>query len=462
MTTTLRNSSEPCLLPSTSTQPSASTGPRLELRCATHLRWVFPTRAVSTLRTGLTLGRDPDCDVTLPGAEISRRHAEIRIDGPVVAVFDCDSYNGLFVNGKRCRDSLLRCGDILRCGEWVAVVTAEHEPLRDFAEIAPGWFGGAKLVAAVGRVDQLPSDLPVIVQGETGTGKEGLAQALHGWSGRSGRLVAVNCAALPPQLAESELFGHRKGAFTGAEQARDGYFRAADEGTLFLDEVLEMPHQVQPKLLRAIEQREVVPLGQTRGIRVDVRLIAAAQGSLQTAVEKNVFRADLHARLDGLTIVLPPLRSRREDIVPTLFELLHRWAQGRAVPEFEPGAIEALCLYSWPKNTRELGQMAQRLLALHRSEGPVRRRDLPATIMSEPNSLDSERPPQPGGDPQDTVRPWRRTTDSDEFDALVGALRSHDGNVANAARSLGIHRARAYRLLAARPDFSLEALRTER
>ncbi len=202
MTVTLGNSSEPSRLLSTSTQPSASTVPRPELRRATHLRWVFPKCSLSALSSGVTVGRDEACDITLPGAEISRRHAEIRIDGPVVAVFDCGSFNGLFVNGRRCGDSLLRAGDVLRCGEWVAVVTVEHEPLRGFAEIAPGWFGGSTLATTVGRIDQLPADLPVIIQGETGTGKEGLAQALHGWSGRQGRFVAVICRVMPPGLTQ--------------------------------------------------------------------------------------------------------------------------------------------------------------------------------------------------------------------------------------------------------------------
>ena len=146
-------------------------------------------------------------------------------------------------------------------------------------EIAPGWYGGATLAAAIEPARHLPADLPIVVQGETGTGKEGMARAIHGWSGRDGPIVAVNCAALPSELAEAELFGYRKGAFTGAESSSPGLFRAADGGSLFLDEILELPLSLQPKLLRVLEDRRVRPLGETRDVadrRADHRRDAGA------------------------------------------------------------------------------------------------------------------------------------------------------------------------------------------
>ncbi|HZL18447.1 MAG TPA: sigma-54-dependent Fis family transcriptional regulator [Polyangia bacterium] len=209
------------------------------------------------------VGRDESCDTVLLGTEISRGHAEFWVDGPVLAVRDLESLNGVFVNGVRRADAPLLPGDVVRCGEWVGVVVAD-QGADLFGEIAPGWFGGSAFRAAVEPARRVAVDLPIIVQGETGTGKEGAARAFHAWSDRTGPFVAVNCAALPAQLAEAELFGYRKGAFTGADGASPGLFRAANGGTLFLDEVLDLPSAIQPKLLRVLEQREVLPLGETK------------------------------------------------------------------------------------------------------------------------------------------------------------------------------------------------------
>ena len=423
------------------------------------------------------VGRDETCDLPLPGSEISRRHAEFRVDGPVVAVRDLDSRNGLFVGGVRRTDAPLLLGDVVRCGEWIGVAVAEPDGAPGFQEIAAGWYGGATLAAAVEparrlAADPAAADLVFVVQGETGTGKEGVAHAIHAGSGRSGPFVAVNCAALPSELAEAELFGYRKGAFTGAHAASVGLFRAADGGSLFLDEILELPLALQPKLLRVLEERKVRALGETRDVAIDVRVIAATQEPLGEAVASRRFRADLQARLEGLTVVLPPLRERREDIVP-LFLQLAQSALGQAPPDpvalAEPKMIEALCLYDWPLNVRELVLCAKRLAGVHGGAGLWRRSHLPGRMLARMRSgvegasgpVDDPTAERPAAEGARAAEPQarRKTTDEAEFDALIAALRTHGGSVARAAQAIGVGRSRAYRLLSAHPDFSLEDIR---
>jgi len=324
-----------------------------------------------------------------------------------------------------------------------------------FAAIAPGWYGGAAMAAAMAHARRMAPDLAIVVQGETGTGKEGAARAIHDWSDRRGPFVAVNCAAMPAHLAEAELFGHRKGAFTGADKASPGLFRAAHQGTIFLDEILELPLPLQAKLLRVLEQREVLPIGETAPVAVDLRVVVATQEPLAAVVAERRFRADLQARLDGLTVVLPPLRARREDVVPLFLQLARQHGGGR-IPPLESRVAEALCLYDWPLNVRELLLLARRLLGVHGSEPMLKRSHLPERILARAiNEGDSD--PAPKRSP----RAWRKTDDEVEFESLVEALRAHQGSVARAAAAIGVNRARAYRLLSAHPDFSLDDVRGE-
>lgn len=419
------------------------------------MRWVFPAPIVMRLAGRQVVGRDESCDTVLTGGEISRRHAEFRVDGPVVAVRDLESRNGVFVNGVREDDAPLGPGDVVRCGEWIGVVVAEDADAPAFHQIAPGWYGGAALSEAAEPASRVVGDLPIIVQGETGTGKEGMAQAIHRWSGRTGPFVAVNCAALPAELAEAELFGHRKGAFTGADAASPGLFRAADRGTLFLDEILDLPVALQPKLLRVLEEKRVRGLGETRDVAVDVRFIAATQEPLSAAVAAKRFRADLLGRLDGLTVTLPPLRERREDVAPLFMTLLAAQRAGRSI-ELEAKLVESLCIYDWPLNVRELVLLVRRLLAVHGHERSLKKAHLPERMLSRRSD-----PGRPGAasDRGAGPRAWRRTDDASDFDALIDALRKHGGSVARAAEALGVNRARAYRLLSAHPDFSLDDVR---
>ena len=302
------------------------------------------------------------------------------------------------------------------------------------------------------------SDLPIILEGETGTGKEVVTRCIHQWSGRSGPLVGVNCAALPESLAEGELFGYRRGAFTGADKPSPGFFRSAEGGTLLLDEVTDLPLPLQAKLLRVLEEHEVQPLGEPRPIPIDVRVIVAGQQSLLEASRRGHFRPDLLARLDGLTVHLPPLRSRREDVPPLFSRFLTELGQG-CVPSVEIDFVERLCLHDWPFNVRELLLLVRRLMVLHAGESTWKVSYLPARIgdLLGPRTGAATAHPLPG--PQVSAV-TAGPVEPVELPALVTALRASGGNVARAAAMLGISRQRAYRLMEGQA-VDLEALRKQ-
>jgi two-component system, response regulator FlrC len=350
------------------------------------------------------------------------------------------------VNARGVEQAHLAAGDVVRLGGWVGVVTTHPGP---FVEIAPGLFGGGVLGEALAPLRKAAaSDLPVVLEGETGTGKEIVTRALHGWSGRPGPLVAVNCASLPEGLAEAELFGYRRGAFTGADRASPGFFRSAEGGTLLLDEVSDLPMPVQAKLLRVLEQREVQPLGETRAVPIDVRIVVAGQGSLAEAVDERRFRADLLARLEGVTVRLPPLRKRRDDVLPLFSRLLHENTEGRA-PAVEADLVERLVVHDWPFNVRELVLLVRRLLVLHGGETTLHARHLPERMGDSQPPLEA---------PARKSAPAATGGDNVELPALIVALRAAGGNVARASAMLGITRQRAYRLMEGNA-VDLEALR---
>jgi DNA-binding NtrC family response regulator len=395
------------------------------------------------------IGRDEDCAVRLAGNDVSRRHASLRRNGAELVISDLGSRNGVRVNGRLVASAHLGAGDVVRLGGWVGVVT---RLAGTFTELAPGLLGGAVLENAIAPLRKAaPSDLPIVLEGETGTGKEVVARALHDFSGRKGPLVAVNCASLPEGLAEAELFGYRRGAFTGADRASPGFFRSADGGTLFLDEVSDLPLSVQAKLLRVLEEREVQPLGETRTVPVDVRVVVASQGSLDEAVHEGRFRADLLARLEGVTVRLPPLRKRREDVPPLFSHFLKEQSQGRA-PAVEADFVERLLLHDWPFNVRELVLLVRRLLVLHGGESTLHAHHLPERM----GEAGSEPPPRKAAPPA----PASAGADAVELPALIAALRTAGGNVARASAILGITRQRAYRLMEGH-GVDLEALRKQ-
>ncbi|MBI3205768.1 MAG: sigma 54-interacting transcriptional regulator [Myxococcales bacterium] len=440
--------------PRDTTVPVRSAAAGLARSPALGICWVFPTLELTRLaKSPLTLGRGDECSVVLPGTETSRTHAELRQEGPIWLIRDRASTNGVFVDGRRVDEAPLEVGAVLRVGEWVGVVEAGGEAgaLECPKEIAPGLVAGPGLRATVSEALRVAaSEISVVIEGETGTGKDCFAGLIHAASQRTGAYVAVNCAALPESLAEAELFGYRRGAFTGAARDSSGYFRAAHGGTLFLDEVIELPLAIQAKLLRAIEAREVVPLGETRAARIDVRLVVAAQGSLADAVGAGRFRRDLYARLNGVTLELPPLRRRRSDAAVIFQRALAGGAGGRA-PGLDPKLVERICTYEWPYNVRELVQTARRLLALHGDAPRLSLEHLPSAISAATGS-ESVAPIRP----QPSER--RRKRASALLERLAAALTVNRGNVSKACAELGISRQRAYRLLQQRP-MDLEALR---
>lgn len=470
------------------TQPEASSEVHGLGARPSFVQWIYPSALLTPVAPKTVVGRDPTlCHAVLSGKEVSRTHAELCVDGPIVVLRDLDSRNGVFLNGCRIRRAPVGLGDVVRCGEWIGILTDGLAP-NEFGEIASGWFGGSTLRRATEPLRKLALPLPIVIQGETGTGKEGMARAIHSWSGRRGAFIPVNCAALAEQLADAELFGYRKGAFTGANESAPGLFRAADGGTLFLDEVLELPLSLQAKLLRVLQESRVRSIGDARDSPVDVRVVAAAQAPLAAAVEERKFRADLLARLDGLTVVLPPLRARREDVLP-LFWRFFRDVSASPV-ELDAKFVECLLLHEWPQNVRELSFLARRLAALHSTERRLTRAHLPSSFKERSqagevaaegmNSVGSgavarrvgvgvvEDDASPVADvvlsravlePPNGKRGWRRTRDQDEFQQLVAELRRSEGSVAKAAAALGLSRARAYRLLSAHPTFSLSEVR---
>jgi two-component system, NtrC family, response regulator AtoC len=437
------------------------------------IRWVFPSGdgSVTRLKPGTTLlGRDPGCAGYLPSMSVSRKHAEIRwVVGTSPMLFDLESTNGLHVNGRPVKQAHLNPRDVIRLGDWIGILTSFSRDASEqwsFQELTKGYWGGPVLQASLGPAKLVAaSDLPIVIQGETGSGKEGAARSIHAWSRREGPFLALNCAALPEALAEGELFGYRKGAFTGAERANPGFLRAAQGGTLFLDEIADLSLPIQAKLLRAVEQREVVPLGESTPVGIDVRLLAATQSPLRLAVAEKRFRGDLLARLAGLTVAIPPLRERVEEI-PSLFgKIIEQHRGSAALPRLDPLLIERLCSHDWPFNVRELALLVRKLLALHPDAAVLDHTAFTeplgaATGISEatpaagqPALEDSGRhaptqapvspaaaPTSPATTPQSGAPDLQTEIDALKKARILDALDRSAGNQTSAARMLGISR----------------------
>jgi two-component system NtrC family response regulator len=236
-----------------------------------------------------------------------------------------------------------------------------------------------RLLASVRKVAD--TEATVLITGESGTGKELVARAIHTLSSRkSAPFIAINCAAIPRDLLESELFGHTKGAFTGAVKDRVGKFQLADRGTLFLDEVGDLPVELQPKLLRALQERIVEPLGGGKAQKIDVRVVAATNQDLEGAIADGSFREDLYYRLSVIPIHLPPLRERKEDIPLLVRHFMNKFGQANVT--FTKGTLDALAMYSWPGNVRELENAIERLLIMRRGD-EIGHDDLPGKILDE-------------------------------------------------------------------------------
>ncbi len=395
------------------------------------LRWVFPGELAhleSELSGNWVVGRGLG-ELDLTCSEVSRRHARVGLHEKGPFVQDLGSRNGTFVNGTRVGWTHLDAGDVVRVGGCIAVVA----PARGMASPAHGFqTSGARVIgtqfkdvlASSQRIAR--SQLAVVLVGETGTGKEVMARAIHELSGRSGDFVATNCAAMPEGLVEAQLFGHSRGAFTGALRAERGLFRAAHEGTLFLDEVADLPRSAQAKLLRVIECGEVTPLGTSTPVSVRARIVVASQVPLEPLVARGSFRQDLYARLNGATLRLPPLRERRADIAELFAAFVDESAGGQPLT-LSPKLVEALLLHDWPMNVRELKQVSQRLVVVHGHEGRLKYSHLPELLR--------------------TPTPQAETQAHPDYARLMLALKQEHGNISRASRLLGMSRQRVYRLL---------------
>jgi DNA-binding NtrC family response regulator len=276
------------------------------------------------------------------------------------------------------------------------------------------------------------SPLPVVLLGATGTGKEVAARAVHAASGRKGPFVAVNCGAIPPHLVESELFGHRKGAFSGALADRAGHVRSASGGTLFLDEIGDLPVPAQAALLRILQEREVVPVGDSLPIAVDLRVVSATHADLRARCRDGRFRDDLLARLDGLTVTLPPLAERREDLGTLIAAMLER--AGAPGKTLTLAAARALFAHEWPGNVRELEMTIARAVALAGAKA-IDVGHLPEALQDAARA----RVPVAEGALSDEDRTLRSR--------LEASLTSHGGNVTAVARELGKARWQIHRWL---------------
>ncbi|GGB93429.1 hypothetical protein GCM10011494_09800 [Novosphingobium endophyticum] len=311
--------------------------------------------------------------------------------------------------------------------------------------------------ALAGRLAE--SDIPVLINGPTGTGKEVLSRFIHTRSKRrDGPFIAVNCAAMPETMLEALLFGHQKGAFTGATQASEGFMRAADGGTLLLDEIAEMPIQLQAKLLRALQEQEVVPIGSTRAIKVDVRIIACANRDLPTEVAEGRFRADLYYRLNVFPLALRPLRERVDDIAPLAYAMALRHAPDPAnVPCLNDAALAMLKLHSWPGNVRELENVIRRALLLAHGKQAIAAEhivfDSPARLIQSPVAAAGFGVAPAPDMPEETDGPRRLSSivQLSEARAIVETLEACGGSRVRAARELGIsERTLRYRLASMR------------
>ncbi|MBX7197128.1 MAG: sigma 54-interacting transcriptional regulator [Sandaracinaceae bacterium] len=327
----------------------------------------------------LTVGTDPSNHLVLSDPTVSRFHCELRLEPDRVRLVDLGSRNGTYLGGVRVADAWVHDGATLRVGETSVEVRAsgamsfvELSPREAFGDLV-GTSGPMRtLFAALEKAAE--SDATVLIEGETGTGKEGVAHALHLESPRAAApFVVVDCGSIPETLIESELFGHERGAFTGATTRHVGAFEAARGGTLLLDEIGELPLALQPRLLRALESRAVKRVGGHEWIPLDVRLVAATHRSLRREVSDGRFRADLYYRLAVLTVQVPPLRERLEDLPRLVQVLAARLGASDEQCAFLASApvLERLALRDWPGNVRELRNEIERTLVLGGATSPA-------------------------------------------------------------------------------------------
>jgi two-component system, NtrC family, response regulator GlrR len=394
-------------------------------------------RRVPVSASGLVIGSGGDADVRVHDPTVSARHCAVRMHGGALVVHDLGSRNGTFVGGARVKEAWTAEGTTITVGQSTIVCAARqegdaHDDHDDEGEPLgpplPGVAGAStemrRVAAVVRRLAKLGA--PVLVSGETGVGKELVARALHCEGPRKDApFVAMNVAARPRELVESELFGHERGAFTGAVSRRVGAFAEAEGGTLFLDEIGELPFDAQPKLLRALDGYEVRRIGSAgSGRRANARVIAATHVPLLEQVGRGLFRRDLYHRLEVFVVELPPLRARPGDILPIARAMLLEMEGDIGRRELTPAAIAQLAIHDWPGNVRELRNVLYRAADL--TEG---RRFIDAAAV------------------QRALRKTRQRTLSFTPELAKEWLEQHGGNVSAAARAAGVPRTSFRKLL---------------
>jgi DNA-binding NtrC family response regulator len=413
----------------------------------------------------ISLGAMDDNDVVLNDDTASRYHCKIVQEDSGYVLMDLRSTNGTFINKVRIREAFLKPGCTIAVGHAQLKFNAKEEQV----EIVPSSSdrcgeligGNAKMREMYAILEKIaPTATTVVVEGETGTGKEVVAQSLHNMSPRSkGPIIIFDCGAVPPNLIESELFGHEKGSFTGAVMTRQGLFEMADGGTLFLDELGELPIDLQPKLLRVLEQREVRRVGSSKSIKVDVRIIAATNRNLEDEVRNGRFRQDLFYRLSVVRLHLPALRERPDDVPLLVDHFLknQKYNLGsdgtQRITGISPEALALLTGYSWPGNVRELVNVVERAVSFCDSQtidvgdlpehvrNAERSLRMPTSDIAPPSPAKAPRPPQSliSGDVKfkDAKEKW---VSSFERDYIISLLKRHAGNISHAAREADIDR----------------------
>ncbi|HEV8547442.1 MAG TPA: sigma 54-interacting transcriptional regulator, partial [Polyangiaceae bacterium] len=407
----------------------------------------WPLREPTTV-----IGREAGADIVLAVSAVSRRHAEVTRVGDDYLVRDLGSRNGTLVNGHPVSETVLEPLDELRIGDAILKLVEEGiddyaafridgamvGPARRRAPASPALVGGLQMDRILGELHRVArAPLNVLLLGASGTGKEVVASELHRLSGRTGRFAAVNCAAIPGNLLESELFGYKRGAFSGADRDKPGLIRAADGGTLLLDEIGDMPLEAQAKLLRVLQAREVLPLGATAPETVDVRVVGATHRDLGRLQLDGKFREDLFARLNEYKLSLPALYERKEDVFNLLTSFLARQGRSDLKPSFP--YMTALIHHDWPYNVRELEACIKRSVAL--ADGHV----LLPEHLPEAVTEAMEGYGQAGSHPGAPSRLPSAGAGAPGEEELRELLRAHAGNVAAVGRVLGKARMQIHR-----------------
>ncbi|HEX2688549.1 MAG TPA: sigma 54-interacting transcriptional regulator [Kofleriaceae bacterium] len=457
-------------------------GPTLHVRRCTLQSVDDPSQEWTFDKEEIRIGSMEDNDVVLGDDTVSRYHCRITQEDNGYVLLDQRSTNGTFINKVRIREAFIKPGSVLSVGQSQLRFNAHEEEveiLPSRSDRCAGLIGGNPRMREIYSIIEkiAPTATTVIIDGETGTGKEVVAQAIHSLSPRSRNdLVVFDCGAVPPNLIESELFGHEKGSFTGAVMTRQGLFEQADGGTLFLDELGELPLDLQPKLLRALEQREVRRVGSTKPSKVDVRIIAATNRNLEDEVRAGRFRQDLFYRLSVVRLHLPSLHDRADDIPRLIQHFLDNGAFNRkpnapAVRGVSREASVALQSYPWPGNVRELVNVIERAVSFCDSD-TIELSDLPDYIRTAKPPPPKEPPParrattlatgnHPVSTPLVSMNPHtpapappdellaegvtfkdakERWVASFERDYILQLLRRNSGNISHAARAADIDR----------------------